>query len=524
MKPNVFRLGVVICLLILLGGSILQTLGGTSDMNLSSSSQHAWGNDDAYITYRYARNLAQGKGLVFNPGEHVEAYTNFLYVLAMAPAFWVTNNDGVYFYSIYLNLLFACAAFLLFVADLRQRLGESSALAGALLFALCLPIWVAVASGLETPMVLAISIFVWVMVERVAADPAPRAMSLLCLAMVLSLLARADGFIIVGVALVYLLLKQRFHALAICASVAFVAGGFYELARVLYYGYPFPNSYYVKVAGPMGLRFSNAYEQLSTIAAIEGLMAFLLIIPFALAEKIPKALAGAGRAAEEIPFDLIFPVVWIAYWFYIGGDIFWDRFLIILYPLGIFALLRFFAGSARAKVLGYVVVALAIMEVAPSFKVDPRFHYDFNQYDCWITAGKFLRQNFPGKTVATGGIGKLPFFSELYTQDMLGLADPVLSHRPMGARPFELGHMKYDPDYTLSRKPDLIVNWIHASLDTSYGLTREKYEKAGYRIAFLIDTTGTNPKQDIINVQSEDDAAIRQWVAQGYTLAVLAGK
>ena len=27
--------------------------------------------DDAYITYRYARNLADGAGFVYNPGERV---------------------------------------------------------------------------------------------------------------------------------------------------------------------------------------------------------------------------------------------------------------------------------------------------------------------------------------------------------------------------------------------------------------------------------------------------------------------
>ena len=37
--------------------------------------------DDAFITYRYARNLARGEGLVFNPGERVEGYTNFLWTV-----------------------------------------------------------------------------------------------------------------------------------------------------------------------------------------------------------------------------------------------------------------------------------------------------------------------------------------------------------------------------------------------------------------------------------------------------------
>ena len=41
--------------------------------------------DDAMISMRYARNLAEGYGLVWNPGEApVEGYTNFLWTLWMA--------------------------------------------------------------------------------------------------------------------------------------------------------------------------------------------------------------------------------------------------------------------------------------------------------------------------------------------------------------------------------------------------------------------------------------------------------
>src|SRR3954453_11205359 len=41
--------------------------------------------DDAYITYRYAYNLAAGHGLVFNPGERVEGSTSLLWPLVLAP-------------------------------------------------------------------------------------------------------------------------------------------------------------------------------------------------------------------------------------------------------------------------------------------------------------------------------------------------------------------------------------------------------------------------------------------------------
>ena len=43
--------------------------------------------DDAFISFRYVRNLLDGHGLVFNPGEYVEGYTNFLWVLELA-AIW----------------------------------------------------------------------------------------------------------------------------------------------------------------------------------------------------------------------------------------------------------------------------------------------------------------------------------------------------------------------------------------------------------------------------------------------------
>lgn len=40
--------------------------------------------DDSYITYRYAINLAQGHGLVFNVGERTDAASSFLYALVLS--------------------------------------------------------------------------------------------------------------------------------------------------------------------------------------------------------------------------------------------------------------------------------------------------------------------------------------------------------------------------------------------------------------------------------------------------------
>jgi len=40
--------------------------------------------DDAYISFRYSENFVEGNGLVFNEGEYVEGYSNFLWVLIMS--------------------------------------------------------------------------------------------------------------------------------------------------------------------------------------------------------------------------------------------------------------------------------------------------------------------------------------------------------------------------------------------------------------------------------------------------------
>jgi len=41
-------------------------------------------NDDAYITFRYSRQMAAGNGPCYNAGEHVEGYTNFSLMMLMA--------------------------------------------------------------------------------------------------------------------------------------------------------------------------------------------------------------------------------------------------------------------------------------------------------------------------------------------------------------------------------------------------------------------------------------------------------
>lgn len=50
--------------------------------------------EDAYIVYRYSENLANGNGLVFNPGEYVSALTSPLHSLVVSGLYYLTGESA----------------------------------------------------------------------------------------------------------------------------------------------------------------------------------------------------------------------------------------------------------------------------------------------------------------------------------------------------------------------------------------------------------------------------------------------
>ena len=57
--------------------------------------------DDSYITYRYAANLATGKGLVFNSYERINSASSFLYTIVLAGAYRIGLHDLELFASLF---------------------------------------------------------------------------------------------------------------------------------------------------------------------------------------------------------------------------------------------------------------------------------------------------------------------------------------------------------------------------------------------------------------------------------------
>ena len=81
--------------------------------------------DDAYITYRYARNIAAGIGFVYNPGEHVLGTTTPLYTLLLALVGLVLRSDAYPQFSAVINAL-ADGANAVLLYGMARRLFEHS--------------------------------------------------------------------------------------------------------------------------------------------------------------------------------------------------------------------------------------------------------------------------------------------------------------------------------------------------------------------------------------------------------------
>src|SRR5215831_1387235 len=86
--------------------------------------------DDAYITFRYARHLAEGYGLgAWNhTGEHVEGYSSLLWTLLLAGAAWIGADVRI------ASKVFGSVAALIVIAVLfRRRDDRPAILAGVFL-------------------------------------------------------------------------------------------------------------------------------------------------------------------------------------------------------------------------------------------------------------------------------------------------------------------------------------------------------------------------------------------------------
>jgi arabinofuranosyltransferase len=411
--------------------------------------------DDAYITYRYARNLVEGAGFVYNPGERVLGTTTPLYTLLLAGLALLLRTDHYPALSIGVNALADGAACALLLPLGQQLSGARRVGAAAGILYAIAPFSVTFAiGGMET------SVFVLMLV--LTALLYLRSHPAWALTAALALLTRPDALILIGplgldFSLRWLVAlraegkgrSERWAALWRPALLFVLPLLPWVLFSTFYFGSPIPHSIAAKTAA-YALKPAEGFIRLlqhystpffeqmtfpSTPALLSALIAYLSL-------SIIGLLSIVRRDSRTLPITL-FPFLYFAAFAIANPLIFrWYLtpplpFYLLLILSGLFSVVQGLTsriGDRRVSrilyalpVLFFIVLSARAWVAAPDHgprRPAPEMAW-FKLEQIYARVGQDLAPEVTSQTViAAGDIGALGYFSRARILDTLGLISP----------------------------------------------------------------------------------------------------
>jgi len=431
--------------------------------------------EDAYITFRYAQNIADGHGPVFNPGgEAVEGYSNPLWTWVLTGFSFLGVN--VVFVGRCLGLLFGALIILeillLFRLNTLDRPGRGITAALAVVTAPAFLYWSQ--AGLEN------ALYIWLMLMSVRLfvleARKPEMLPFSSLALLLLALTRPEGIMFALIFVIwkfgiYLANKNKYSLRQAWLSllVLIVFYGLFLIGRLLIFGQVFPNTFYAKVNN--GLHWKFRHGLLYIISFLNHTLWLPLILPFIawiLSGRERKNTPNSSNVMLTSSFAVIIGVM--VFILYAGGDIHPnDRFalpILVLVPLIIFSL----AGNtestpfwkSKLTLFGIILIAGNLFySFPPAYTITPDIYRPPNfltanlaslvsgrtsPVDIWnrFTAPPVDSDGTPSDPLEYVGMdladcdldgplavdqcGKIPFFSGQPVIDLLGLNDPEIAH------------------------------------------------------------------------------------------------
>ncbi len=311
------RLGVALAALVFYAVFIFRTsfvLGGTRTFVLF---------EDAMISMRYARNLAEGHGLVWNPGEeHIEGFTNLLWVLWMSVAHLLHLSEA----KISLFIMLTGVAILLangwVVSKIARRLSDAPwlplAVLAATLFDYPLVFWTL--RGMEVgALTLLVDVLLLLVLQNEEKFSSGRTV-LMSAVTAAALLLRSDSVVPIGLIGLYGLYTAEKRALFAITMAAGAGGavGAQTAFRLSYFHDRLPNTAYLKLIGiPLSARIKRG-----VFVALE-MLAMHLAVPLAV---VIARLGGPDKAfykdratRRRVLLGALF-FAQIGYATYVGGD------------------------------------------------------------------------------------------------------------------------------------------------------------------------------------------------------------
>jgi arabinofuranosyltransferase len=468
--------------------------------------------DDAMISMRYAYNMAQGDGLVWNAGEYVQGFTNLGWTLVMAALFWLGASLGsapLIVRSINVGLHVAIVALVFGWSWRRGR--PIQAFVAAFLVAVDGSLLAFSMGGFEvTAQALLITAAGLSLFDRQWSATAP-------VWAALAVLMRPDSIVVFAWVAGCLLLRFRRREGSRRDVAALAVGGVVVAAlfvfQRLYYGDWLPNTLHLKApAGAASVREGLAY--LRSYALAEYFSLPLLLSPL--------ALVVWRLAAGDPPLTRVVGLLasWTLYVVAVGGDAFaHGRFFAPIVPLLALCAGVLVEDLTRALGRGRIVAALAASlvvlglgaHVAPLWRgrlAAPRF-LSVDSVNGICLAWALRHAPLPRDAViAVYFAGTLPYYMPGYRfHDVLGKSDRVIAQMPARAGP--PGHSKWDYAYSLGLvRPAVIVT--AAPFD---GADEAVYRAhVAFHPALWLDPIFRSEYRRVAFVHNGEPATTHQWV------------
>lgn len=464
------------------------------------SLQYNFVTDDAYISFVYARNFAEHGQLVFNTGmPPVEGYTNFLWTIMLGALMVVGISPTIS--SLWLGTGFAIGT-LVVAFRLTQRLFEGNGERSSSAWDYVAPALLAASSGfacwssggLETQMFtfwVALALYLYT-----AGDSEPRRLRGLGVVLALAAMTRPEGLLVAGVLGLHRLAlnlvrdrRLRPHTYELLCMAGFLALWLpWFLWRWKYYGYPFPNTYYVKAAGdaPAGYHetlFENGLYYVGQWLAQTKLLYGGIIAVLGLAISRPRTPRFVfGTAA------LLLALLYLAYTVKVGGDFMGlHRFVMPLFFIAAMGMVlgfhliigkissprwQPFAATLVVLVMGgFVWSQLNLTQRSTAYGnwaadhgIDTPAFLDVYAHDR-AAIGRHMKSCFaPDDFSIVGGAGAQPYHGHMRAIDVFGLVSERIAHEVPPTRP-RAGHNKWGPTSLLAEyEPEFVFSCysIHA--------------------------------------------------------------
>lgn len=491
---------------------------------IAKSIEYRWLADDAFISFQYAANLVEGKGLTFTGGERVEGFTNFLWTILLSAGILLKIRPeilslalGIFFYSMTLiSLLFF---------SFRKSDRKILIPLAFICFSIWKHSWIFATSGLETSsytfFITSGLLFLFFSGSNIQFG---NQIGLFLLS--LACLSRPDGVLFYSASAFALIVRER-NVKSIFFSVIFFLPVFGLISfRHFYYSDFFPNTYYAKSGYESW--YSQGFLYLYLFLKSYPMLAVLLLFITPLLVLYSGFLSLKMTKWEDQSGIFVIAIcgLYLLYVCKVGGDFMNIRFIFPVVPILLFVLeaelQKIPSLGNKSKVIEFTMIAVAV--IACLFYI-PLWKKVYEIYG--VTEERNVYTSLDRNKLQYNPVGfenvNLAFFGaqahfvyylkpKLAIEAQTGLTDKWIARQPLKQRG-KPGHEKIAPlSYLKQRNVNIVMENVYPELSEDFKNIYLNWN--GFRLKFKILTYNKIVFTELKKNKDVDLSEFENWLSK----------